>query len=98
MGGGESVDHLPVCCATADAAEVRANGGFGHVSAGIGSGLAADADLSGVVIAPEASVFGAERAVAVIHIIGLAGHCDVHSAAVASAAVRGGGGRVGHRA
>lgn len=42
-------------------------------------------------------MFRAQRTVAVVHIIGLAGHCDVHSAAVASAAVRGGeDGWIGH--
>jgi hypothetical protein len=75
-----------VRCTAADAAEVRANGGFGNVCAGVGSGFAADADLCGVIIAPEAGVLGTERAVAVVHIIGLAGHRDAHSAAVAGAA------------
>ena len=98
MVRGEGFDHPPMRCAAARAAEVGAKGGFGHVSADIGLGVAGNVDLSGVVIAPESGVFGAECAVAVVHIIGLVRHCDVHSAAVASAAVRGGGGRVGHRA
>jgi hypothetical protein len=76
---------------------VRADGGFGHVSADVGLCVAADADLGGVVIAPESGILGAECAVAVVHIIGLARHRDVHSAAVASAAVRGGeDGWIGH--
>ena len=77
-----------MCSAAAGAAEVGANGGFGHVSAGVGSRLAADADLCGVVIAPQASVFRAQRTVAVIHIIGLARDIDAHSPAVAGAAMR----------
>lgn len=75
-------------CAAAGAAEVGANGGFGHVRAGVGSRLAAEADLGGVVIAPEASVFCAECAVTVVHIIGLARDREPHGAAVAGALKR----------
>jgi hypothetical protein len=47
---------------------------------------AADADLCGVVIAPQSGVFCTERAVTVIHIIGLARDREAHSPAVAGAA------------
>lgn len=84
-------------CAAAGAAEVGANGRFGHVSTDIALGVAADADLGRVVIAPESGVFGTECAVAVVHIIGLARHGDAHRAAVASPIVRGDGlGRARH--
>ena len=86
MGGGEGFEHPPMCSAATGAAEVGCQRGFEQVGAGVGSCLTADADLGGVVIAPDSGVLCAERAVAVVHIIGLARHCDVHSAAVASAA------------
>jgi hypothetical protein len=87
---GEGFDHSPVRCTAADAAEVRADCGFWHVSADVGSGIAADADLGGVVIAPESGALGTECTVAVVHIIGLARHCDAHSTAMASSTVKGG--------
>lgn len=91
MGRGEGFDHPPVRCAAAGAAEVRADGGFCHICPDVGAGVAADADLGRVVIAPESSVLGTERTVAVAYIIGRAGNSDAHRTAVASAVVRGGG-------
>lgn len=87
MAHGEGFDHSPMRGAAAFPAEVRADGGFGHVCADVGAGVAADADLGRVVIAPEPGVLGTERAVAVVHIIGLARDRDAHRAAVASAAM-----------
>ena len=86
MGGGEGFEHPPVRCAAAGAAEVCRERGFGHVGAGIASGLAADANLGRIEITPESGMFCAERAIAVIHIIGLARDPELHRAAVASAA------------
>jgi hypothetical protein len=96
--GGEGFEHPPMRCAAAVSAEVGADGGFGYVSADIGLGVPADADLGRVVIAPESGVFGTECAVAVVHIIGLARHFDAHRAAVASPIVRGGQGKARHAA
>lgn len=87
MAHGEGFDHLPVRGAAAFPAEVGADGGFGHVCADVGAGVAGNVDLGGVVIAPESGVLGAERTVAVVHIIGLARDRDAHRAAVASAAM-----------
>lgn len=89
MVGGEDLQHRPVRGAAAHDAEVGANGGFWHVSADVSAGVAADADLGGVVIAPESGVLAAERTVTVIHIIGLTRDREVHSPAVAGTVVRG---------
>jgi hypothetical protein len=89
--GGKDFEHPPMRCAAARAAEVGAKGRLGHVSTDIGLGVAADADLGRVVIAPESGVFGTECAVAVVQIVGLARHCDAHRATVASPIVRGDG-------